>query len=154
MNWLLLRHADAELDAPSDLERALSKKGHLQAETLAQWFPSYRCRPNLILSSTAIRAWQTAEPIAAALRVECLPCPWARPGMSPESAIENLESYASLENLMLVGHQPDLSLLAAQLLGAIEPTSLHVRKASTLHLKILSKASARLEAFIPCPSVS
>jgi phosphohistidine phosphatase SixA len=73
--------------------------------------------------------------------------------MAPEEAIHHLQAFHSFGSLLLVGHQPDLALLASAVLGSIDPERLHVRKASTLHLKFISRTAARLEALIPCPAL-
>jgi phosphohistidine phosphatase SixA len=52
---------------------------------------------------------------------------------------------------MLVGHQPDLGLLAARLLGVELAESLHVRKALLMGLEVSSwvTGGSRLEFFVP-----
>jgi phosphohistidine phosphatase SixA len=43
------------------------------------------------------------------------------PGHRPETVVDALGAYASLEAVALVGHEPDLGILAAWLIGAREP---------------------------------
>ena len=150
MKLLLLRHADADTEADSDLARPLSEKGHRQAKEVAQFLKNHSARPQIILSSTAVRAAQTAKPVAEALGVDCIPCEWARPGMPPDEALQELYPYAQFKDVLLVGHQPDLGALAARLIGLPQPARLHVRKSSIIQLTLTSPASAILEALIPC----
>ena len=150
MHLLLLRHAHAVDHAASDHARPLSEKGHQQARAVASFLLTYPTRPDLVLSSTAVRALETAQPVAGALGVELQSCPWAVPGMDPQSAIGALRGFRNCKAVLLVGHQPDLSDLIAALLGMRSSGHLHVRKALLAHLRLLSADSATLEAFIPC----
>lgn len=150
MDLLLLRHADAVPQAESDRARALSPKGHAQAARVASFLSTYKVLPNLVLCSPAVRTLETAAPVAEALGREMLPCPWALPGMDPETAVHALAEYRNFSCILLVGHQPDLSLLAARFLEMPNPLRLTVKKASIIHLHLRSAHSASLEALIPC----
>jgi phosphohistidine phosphatase len=150
MELQLLRHADAEMHAPSDLERPLSEKGRRQAAEVARFLREHLTAPVRILTSPALRTVQTAEIVGAALGVEVIRCPWALPGMGVEEALLSLNDYMQLKRVMLVGHQPDLGDLIASLLGMPQSAQLHVRKASLAQLTLFGTNSARLEAFIPC----
>jgi len=150
MDLLLLRHADALESAASDLVRPLSPKGHRQAAEVAQRLQASTHQPSLILSSPALRTMETATVVAAVLKLKVIACPWALPGMSPEAAVEALASYRASDRVLLVGHQPDISLLAAQLLGLPHPDRLRIGKASLMHLNLLSPGIAALESFVQC----
>jgi phosphohistidine phosphatase len=150
MELLILRHADAVFDAPSDFDRQLSEKGVRQAHEVAAFLKARQCIPDLVLSSPAVRARSTAEVITSELKVELIECPWALPGMYSEDAIQQLSAFSHFNRVLLVGHQPDLAELTARLLGMPNPDRLHVRKASLIHLKMQGTAGATLEAFIPC----
>ncbi len=106
----------------ADFDRPLTKRGRQQAAQLARSFAKRAPAPDLVASSPAPRAWQTAQVIAAA---------WD----FPESAIlkvPELYSEESVElplkilfgtmrrgkSLLAVGHNPLLKDLAAVLLGS------------------------------------
>jgi phosphohistidine phosphatase len=150
MDLLLLRHADALESAASDLARPLSPKGHRQAAEVAQSLQTSTHQPSLILSSPAVRTMETAAVVASLLKLKVIACPWALPGMSPDAALEALSAYRVSERVLLVGHQPDISLLAAQLLGLPHPNRLHIGKASLMHLSLVSPGVAALESFVQC----
>ncbi len=150
MDLLLLRHADALDEAASDLARPLSEKGHRQARKVAQYLSGSKIKPALLLSSPAVRTMETAQAVSEALQLSILPCPWAKPGMHPSEALEELNAYRGFECVLLVGHQPDISFLAAKLLGNNYPERLHVSKASLMHLHLYSHDAAELRSFIPC----
>lgn len=150
MDLLLLRHADALESAASDLARPLSPKGHRQATEVAQRLQTSTHQPSLILSSPAVRTMETANVVASILKLKVISCPWALPGMVPEAAIEALSAYRTSERVLLVGHQPDISFLAAQLLGLPHPNRLRIGKASLMHLSLISSNVAALESFVQC----
>ncbi len=62
-----IRHAEAQRDNGSDFERTLSYAGELCAIKLGEKLRSLRLVPDLIITSSAIRALHTAQLIANAL---------------------------------------------------------------------------------------
>jgi phosphohistidine phosphatase len=148
----LLRHADAETAAASDELRPLSEKGADQAKKVARFCEAHDMQVSLILSSPLLRAHETAQPVAAALRTEMIVAPWLASGMHPQTAVEELRAYRSQNSVMLVGHEPDFSQLAAHLLGLPTNHALHVRKASltALEFHVFRAGGATLQYSIPC----
>src|SRR5208282_4116021 len=67
----LIRHGIAvdreEPDCPPDAERPLTKKGIEKARLVMAGLRELGAKPDVILSSPLVRAWQTAELAAAAL---------------------------------------------------------------------------------------
>lgn len=152
MELYLLRHADADTPAATDDERWLSEKGKAQAERVARFCSTNQILPALILTSPVRRAAETAEIVGKHLGVEVITAPWIRCGMDPDTAIEELSAFLSQSPVMIVGHEPDFSMLAAKLLGLPSSTHIHVRKASLtrLDLPTLRAGMARLDFSIPC----
>jgi phosphohistidine phosphatase len=150
MELLLLRHADALDYAATDHQRPLSPKGHDQAALVAKFLGGYRVRPTLLLSSAALRTLETAAPIGTALSLVVTPCNWALPGMTPARAIDGIGRHLPAAAMLLVGHQPDLGDLAANLLGRPATDHLHFQKATLAHLTLRPGQPAVLEALIPC----
>ncbi len=148
----LLRHADADTPAVTDDERRLSEKGVEQARHVARFCWANGVTVPLILSSPLLRAQETAQPVAEALGAELRVEPWLAAGMHPEAALEELKSHRALPGVMIVGHEPDFSLLIAHLLGLPSATQMHVRKASLtlLALDVFRAGTARLEFSLPC----
>ena len=85
-------------------------------------------KPGCILSSPLRRARETARLVAKALghrgRVELSDL--LRPGMVPRGFLSSLRRRR-LASALLVGHEPDLGILAAFLLGA-RADAIHFRK--------------------------
>src|SRR3954470_10062865 len=151
MQLYLLRHADADTPAPSDFERALSPKGHEQAGQVGRFCRARDVRLATILHSPLKRARETAQHVAEATGAPLEMAQWLASGMSPHAAIEELKPYRSQTAVMIVGHEPDFSLLIALLLGLPGNAQLHVRKASlfALELDVFRPGAGRLEWCLP-----
>ena len=148
----LLRHADAETPAPSDEARALSEKGKAQAEKVGRFCEAHAMHLSLILTSPVRRAHETAQIVAAKMPAEMLVVPWLACGMHPQAAVQELGAYRSQGSVMMVGHEPDFSQLAAHLLGLPTNTSIHIRKGSLtlIEIDVLRAGAGRLEFSLPC----
>ena len=121
MELIMVRHGKAESfgHPGGDAERALVERGWRQARRAGELLKATGFLPRLVLTSPLVRARETAEALCEAAG---LPGPvvqgWLACGMHPEAAIEELVAFADFERVAIVGHEPDLSGLAALLLGA------------------------------------
>lgn len=114
-----LRHAHAEdgMNKPDEL-RALSAKGHEQAESLAALVKRIRLEADVVFTSPRLRSTQTAEAIASVM------------GIQPEIREElnfgfNLPLLSTLlgdigpkSAVVLVGHEPTMSQTIQAITGA------------------------------------
>ena len=150
MQLYILRHANADTEAPTDSARELSEKGREQAKKAAQFCTRHGIRPDVIFSSPLIRAQQTAKPVAKELGMEVTNARWLACGATPEEIFAELGALKGLAAVMLVGHEPDLGELIAHLLGSGRG-SINVRKASLTCIEVLvpRKGGGRLEFSIP-----
>ncbi|MGB8167249.1 MAG: phosphohistidine phosphatase SixA [Chthoniobacteraceae bacterium] len=148
----LLRHADADTVAESDDARCLSEKGHTQARKVARFCEAHELKPAQVLSSPVRRAHETALIVSAHLRAELEVAPWLACGMNPERALEELREHRRHESVMIVGHEPDFSRLAAHLLGLPGGDRITIRKASLtlLEVETFRGAGAQLKFSLPC----
>ena len=115
----LLRHGKAEaVDAyPEDYERPLTHRGIIEAQEMAARLVKRNLVPDLILVSPAERAWATAEIIAATCELDAKQVQCARELYlgSPERTWQLLaRRAASLNHIMICGHNPGLSLIASR----------------------------------------
>ena len=151
MQLYLLRHADADTLADTDDERALSEKGEAQAKKVARFCEANDFTGMRIFASPLRRTQQTAAIVAKHLRAEMLTAPWLAAGMRPAAALEHLAEFAGEEAVMLVGHEPDFSALAAHLLGMSSGVQIDIREASLTRLTVesLEKGGARLDFCVP-----
>lgn len=151
MRLYLLRHAEASDRAPSDAARELTALGIEQAQTVGAFCKKHGIKPNLILTSPFRRAAQTAQLVAAALGQMPQNAGFLASGMDPENALMELGAYQQFASVMIVGHQPDLGMLATRLLGLQSDEVLPVDKASLICLEVerLAIGGASLQFFLP-----
>lgn len=116
----LLRHAKAVHGGGDDFRRPLAEKGWREIAVLAGQAPATGFLPELILASAAVRARETAERFKAAtgaaaeiVTVESLYL------AAPETIWRELASaiLAGFSSILLVGHNPGISGMAAILGG-------------------------------------
>lgn len=112
MDLILWRHADAE-DSFPDMARALTEKGHKQAEQMARWLRVRLPKNTRILVSPATRAQQTAQ----ALADEFTTLQELSPGESYAALLAAANWPAAKGAVLVVGHQPTLGHVAALLLS-------------------------------------
>ncbi|WP_160012003.1 histidine phosphatase family protein [Rhizobium sp. 18055] len=116
----LLRHAEAAWPAPglSDFERALTEKGYADAEIVAENAADKGYKPDLVLSSTALRCRQTADAIHRAMG-ENLDIRFvdALYNASPDIYIDIIAAQNEVTSVMLVGHNPVLEQTLEALIG-------------------------------------
>jgi phosphohistidine phosphatase len=116
----LLRHGKAEsIDARAeDFERALTRRGTIEAEEIGRLIVENGLIPDLILVSPAERAWATAEIVARACELESRQLQCARELYlgTPETIWRVLAGRnAALGHIMICGHNPGLSEIASHL---------------------------------------
>jgi phosphohistidine phosphatase len=122
MELILWRHAEAVDDTP-DHDRKLTAKGVKQAEKIAAFLRQHLPANHRILVSPAIRAQQTA----AALTDKFTISPAIAPGASVQTVLRAAQWPDADGAVLVVGHQPTLGEVAAQLLGCND-YSLSIKK--------------------------
>jgi phosphohistidine phosphatase len=109
----LLRHGDAEDGSGDDAARRLTRKGERQSEAAGRALATLGVQINACLSSPKVRALDTARIAAEQLDVEVEAAEALRGG-----DFDPLELAAGRGEVLLVGHEPDLSNAVATLTGA------------------------------------
>jgi phosphohistidine phosphatase len=129
----LIRHADA-IDETLELRdpmRHLTAAGRVQATSLGDRLRWHDCTPTHIWTSPLVRAVQTAELVAVGLAagvpVEVLPS--LAPGESARDVAAALQAIGADSSVVLVGHEPGISGVAAVLLGLHDFDALHKAEA-------------------------
>jgi phosphohistidine phosphatase len=112
MDLILWRHADAA-DGEPDSARPLTEKGREQARAMAAWLEPRLPRELRILVSPALRAQETAR----ALRREFETLDAIAVGQSASAIIDASGWPDAAQAVLVVGHQPTLGEIAAQLLS-------------------------------------
>ena len=118
---LVLRHAKSSWSDPAldDHERPLNKRGRRDGPRMGQLVREYGLIPDVVISSDAVRARLTAEAVVEAARYagQIL----LDPHLYMASAGDILSRLRAVrekaETVMIVGHNPGLEELVAQLTG-------------------------------------
>lgn len=121
---LLMRHAKSSWkdDKLADKERPLNKRGKHDAPMMGQLLIEHELVPQRILSSSALRARQTAESIAETAQYDGDVTYMDELYMAePESYIDALRELPNeVERVMVIGHNPGLEMLLQLLSGQIQ----------------------------------
>ena len=119
--WLL-RHAEAEPHGSrEDSARRLTERGEQQARAAGAAIARMGARFDAVLYSPKVRAAQTAEMAAESWqesdreRLELYP-PLAG-GFGAAQALDAIAGLGPEAKMLLVGHEPDLSIVAGELTG-------------------------------------
>jgi len=126
----LIRHAKSGWNQPDtmDFERALSKKGKKDLNTIGSYLALRGVQPDIILSSCALRAQQTTDILAKKIGFEGVRYYLKELYLTSIEEIKEIVMAQSneIENIFLVGHNPQLHELANSILDE------HLNKFPTL----------------------
>jgi phosphohistidine phosphatase len=115
----LVRHGEAE-DVSStgrDRDRALTPDGRARTRRAARGLARFEAEPALLVSSPLLRARETADEIAAIFqRARREIWDEMSAGVDEYALVARLEKTNPREDVMLVGHEPDLGELLAYFL--------------------------------------
>lgn len=113
-----MRHAEAEEVGPvGDESRALTQNGVQRTEEAAAALHAMDLELDLILSSPATRAMQTAEIVAQVLEVPVKPEKLLGGRLGLPELESALQEHDMQLNVLLVGHEPDFSEVISELIG-------------------------------------
>ena len=113
-----------------DSKRPLTPDGKRKMQGIAKGLRRLGFVADWIVSSPLVRAVETAEIVAESLGSD-VPLDFSNtlsPGGSPEALLGFLGKHADRKRVLVVGHEPDLSELAARLIGAGRRANLAFKK--------------------------
>lgn len=118
----LVRHglaADRGSQFPDDTKRPLTPQGVARLRREAAGLEALGVRFDLMLTSPLTRAHQTAEVLAQRLasRSAVTELTALAPGGTAAATVSALAEHSRYGAIALVGHEPDMGLLAARLIG-------------------------------------
>jgi len=124
----LLRHAksDWKQDVATDFERPLAKRGLSDAPRMAAWLAKETDRPTTLISSPALRTYQTALIFSHALKIPPHAIRFDNRiyEASLETLLEIIKTIPEKEtSVLLIGHNPGLDSLLQALCRAAKPGS-------------------------------
>jgi phosphohistidine phosphatase len=151
----LVRHAIAAArgsEWPDDTKRPLTERGISRFKEAVKGLRRLDVALDEIFTSPLVRARQTADLLAAGIEgkppVKVLDA--LAPGHTSAAVMAQLAKVAKRRRIALVGHEPDLGELAAQLIGA--GRALPFRKGGVCRVdlgSLTSKRAASLVWFLP-----
>jgi phosphohistidine phosphatase len=156
MNLFLLRHASAgvrRMNPVLDVKRPLDKDGKRHSLQLAYLLNAMKQNFDLVVSSGLKRSLQTAQLVATETGYESkiLISAALAPGATFEQFHRLVRECADYENVLMVGHNPNITAFLAQLIfGATAGTvpgqqpRIRLRKGSVAKLS-LSRGPATLQ---------
>ncbi len=136
----ILRHATAEEAAADgdDGARKLTSRSKDKMHDAATGMRALGLKFDVILTSPLARAAETAEIVAAAY--SNTPAPQVLPalatGVAPAEVVSALKPFARYNEVMIVGHEPQLSAVASLLLSGSDTIHLRLKQGSCIALDL------------------
>ena len=141
MDLLILRHGEAGKSSPlpEDAKRTLTAEGIQEIVDLSRGLKVLEVKFDYILTSSILRAKDTAEIVAKSLKFKGKIQELA--SLKPEGS--RLEFYSALSNLkqdslvLVVGHEPYLSEMISEAISQSD-CRIHLKKAGLARIRVLS----------------
>jgi phosphohistidine phosphatase len=132
MDLILWRHAEAEdeVEGRDDLKRSLTPRGEKQAARIGAWLDRQLPEGTRILSSPARRCEQTVMALGRKYKTR----EELAPGATAADLLDVAQWPSARQPVLLVGHQPVLGEVIAQLL-CLQHGSCAVRKGAVWWLR-------------------
>ncbi len=122
--------------AVTDFDRPLTTRGRIQAQFLARWVVTAERKPRLILASAAVRAQETAAYLRDAAGCDLRTVGQLAIDRPVSDALELIQAFANIKDLMFVGHNPQLGELLGVLASGLPPQQLTMRTGDLVGLDI------------------
>jgi phosphohistidine phosphatase len=152
MKLYVMRHGSAEDDSADgrDATRALTAGGRERVREVARKLVAEGEAPRVIVSSPLVRALQTAEIVHAHTKVDsALEVQTAIAPHGDALTFVRDAARAGRKRMMVVGHEPDLSILVSSLVG--RPMSSTFMKAMVVALRLPQDGGDALIRFVLDP---
>jgi phosphohistidine phosphatase len=155
---LFIRHAaaaDRAMFGGSDLERTLTDEGRKEARAMFKALAALYPEPNLVISSAAVRARETAEIFSSCFaKAKLAESKLLNPGSGFREFRKLVAELSGKPDfIVVVGHEPDFS----HILGHITADGglrIDVKKASCIEVDINSVCKGELKALLTPKAVA
>jgi len=139
MDLFILRHGKAEKssDKTPDAARALTREGKDEVKKVAQWMKKNNIRFDVIATSPLKRAWGTAKIVAVVLDQKDRLTVWDElaPGGDPDTVCYHASEYGENATVLIIGHEPGLSMLISKIIGDKGNGSVTLTKAGLVKIQ-------------------
>jgi phosphohistidine phosphatase len=139
----ILRHGragDRETWQGDDADRPLTDDGAARTTAAARGLTALGVQPDVILSSPYARASATAELVAPALGQPVTLESALVPGATLAGVAKLLAAHGDAGAVMLVGHEPDLSTLAGELIAGPKGAAIELKKGACMRIDLPGRA--------------
>lgn len=142
MDLFVLRHGKAGQASPDtdDIMRALTSPGRREIRIIARWMRREGIEFDVIASSPLIRASETAGIVARMLDQKDKLVMWD--DLAPGGDFDSICYHAAQEKnnaaVLIVGHEPDLSILIGKIISGVGPASIILAKGGLAKIKNFS----------------
>ena len=111
---VVMRHAKAEQDGPTDFDRPLAERGRRDGAAAGAWLAAEGITPDHALVSAALRTLETWEAVASGAGWDLAPeLDRGLYAAGPETALDLVRLVdPGVERLMVIGHNPTMAVLA------------------------------------------
>jgi phosphohistidine phosphatase len=144
MNLYVLRHASAgtsRVNPKVDVKRPLDKEGKEQCLLVASYLNALKVQFDLIASSPLKRALQTASLVGTEVAYDSKI--QVTDVLSPSGSLTGFQQFVShlpsVENVLLVGHNPNLAQFLGSLVGSSGRLNLRLRKGALARVDCTSR---------------
>jgi phosphohistidine phosphatase len=132
MDLFVIRHGKAgqSSDEPDDMKRTLTDEGRNEIQKVARWLRPKKIRFDVIATSPLIRAQKTAEIVARSLGQKDRLEVWEElaPSGDPETLCYHATQYGEHASILIVGHEPSLSMLISRIISGSGIASISLAK--------------------------
>jgi phosphohistidine phosphatase len=144
MRLYFVRHGhaeDAQAPAYDDAARALTPEGIARIAAAGVALNRLHVKPAQLYSSPRVRARQTAELLAKAMGVSVTQQEAVNFGFSPKQVESLIAESAQEDEIMFVGHEPDMSMTIAALIGG--DGEIIMKKGSIARVDVIARTPLR-----------
>jgi phosphohistidine phosphatase len=140
---LIIRHGPAgdraewEAKGKNDRLRPLTPAGKREVRRVSKGLRELVPELKTLATSPLVRALQTAEIVGERYQTEPVTLEALAPNHDPREVVRWLDEQRSADTLALVGHEPDLGILASFLLGGSSSSFVDLKKSGACLLELV-----------------
>jgi phosphohistidine phosphatase len=141
MQLYFLRHGRAfepEGWTGTEFERPLTDDGRDEMRAAAKGLRWLDLKLDILYTSPLLRARETADIVAAALKLDATETPALAPGCEMAIFGKLIAGQNGAQSLLFVGHEPDLSTIIGTLIGWHGPANVAMKKGACCRIDLVN----------------